>query len=461
MADIHKVIKNIKAGRELEKNLPLYRTYLTLLAGRMASLRLAINQYYLTDFKEEYVVKNQEWSKLYQELESVIGDCILGEKDREEGLERLKALRSASVHMVEKLTCYSDWFSIYEYVLNRLEYRFKEGWEQEQVSNEFFTERFLKACTKDKDQTLFHLSVQEMVGQLPLRMTKAKFYERLRDAMSVYRGSDRSTLEDFLYMVRTKCLLWKPEDFEDGFGELAERYLVLKELNYGEITGEEYERGAKALEEGSAMLNDLLDAFMLLQEAINDCYIVLLCTPITFADSDERENCRRILEITVQIAAGEDEEKYTEELEDIFIALEGSQEELSEKYDRCAYLLDDIRENYPEEKQFEDLYKIELLMSTSHYVDLNRAEKKEEAVDDDFAEAEYQKLVTEFDACFQQSAKPVRKAVMAAALSSFPVFFQSVEEIRDYMNDSLNGCRDMAERKASMELLSQIMDAEE
>ena len=51
----------------------------------------------------------------------------------------------------------------------------------------------------------------------------------------------------------------------------------------------------------------------------------------------------------------------------------------------------------------------------------------------------------------------VKRAVMAAVLSSLPVFFNNTEEIQGYINNSLMQCNDEAEQKAVVELVKMMI----
>jgi len=47
---------------------------------------------------------------------------------------------------------------------------------------------------------------------------------------------------------------------------------------------------------------------------------------------------------------------------------------------------------------------------------------------------------------------------MATSLSILPVFFNSAEEIHNYIENSLGSCTDPFEKATCMELLQQIME---
>ena len=56
--------------------------------------------------------------------------------------------------------------------------------------------------------------------------------------------------------------------------------------------------------------------------------------------------------------------------------------------------------------------------------------------------------------------KQVKRAVMAAGISAIPVFFNSVDEIRNYVSYVLDSVNDAAELHATRLLIDKIIDAD-
>ena len=53
------------------------------------------------------------------------------------------------------------------------------------------------------------------------------------------------------------------------------------------------------------------------------------------------------------------------------------------------------------------------------------------------------------------------RAIMATTLSVLPICFNSANEIQTYVENSLGGCSDIAEKEASIDLIHQLMEMEE
>ena len=55
----------------------------------------------------------------------------------------------------------------------------------------------------DKDNVSINGRISEMVGQLPIRMSKVRFYDHIKDAFTLYHGAQKQTIDDFYYSLST------------------------------------------------------------------------------------------------------------------------------------------------------------------------------------------------------------------------------------------------------------------
>ncbi len=63
------------------------------------------------------------------------------------------------------------------------------------------------------------------------------------------------------------------------------------------------------------------------------------------------------------------------------------------------------------------------------------------------------KLISEVKELFKNSSRILRRAVMANTLEKIPVFFNTPQEVADYVSLSLLQCDDEAEKYASKEII--------
>ena len=99
-------------------------------------------------------------------------------------------------------------------------------------------------------------------------------------------------------------------------------------------------------------------------------------------------------------------------------------------------------------------------MSTSPFVQLEESDKSCEKADEAYIAQAVKELEESFGMLFSEQQRAVSRAVMAKTLSMLPVFFNSADEIGQYIKSSLNSCQDAAEKQSCMELLKGLMNSE-
>ena len=109
------------------------------------------------------------------------------------------------------------------------------------------------------------------------------------------------------------------------------------------------------------------------------------------------------------------------------------------------------------EKIFNSLSLISKLMSNSLFIDLEENEIDEPA-DMDYITAKRDELVGLLTDFFGSHPKEVNRAVMAALFSNMPVLFNSQQEIKDYIEYSLNHCSNAGELMACAKILEDMME---
>ena len=129
--------------------------------------------------------------------------------------------------------------------------------------------------------------------------------------------------------------------------------------------------------------------------------------------------------------------------------LEGVQEEYFEKYQQLSFR---------QEEEMDPLaFRVDMLMSTSTFADLEENKRQGHVTREDLEEVTAT-FFAELETVFSSSQKPVIRAIMATTLSYLPVRFQSPDELQNYIRNSLDCCTDLAERAVCMELLQQMME---
>lgn len=461
MPDISEITRAIGRRKNLSSNLPQYTAVMAQLYNRMADIRLAMNSYMYQEMLEESdCADKNELEGYFDSLSDIILRAVkVPAQSSDEDIKVLDGMREQITASMEIITAYVDRFAVYEYVLNRIEFRFNDTDFDADYYNSGFTNDIMHYILEHKDPSIANSRINEMVAQLPVRMTKQKLFEHVRDAYSLYKGGDMSSLKDFDYMLRTVSGIYTPEGFDVRFSDIHDIYTKLTTTDYSAIDKAGYEELVNLLSIATSELTGLSDMYVGIMEIINDAYIYILTIPHALVDMKEAESCRTILENVL----GESEDDDTD-INDCFISLEGHQEKVYERITSNDHIIDTVIDSLSEEAEkcglldmFDILKKCSRLSSGSNFVSLDDTAKEESA--DDAAVTSYaDKICNELLLVFKNNPVIINRAVMAIVLGSLPVFFDTVDDIQNYINNALMQCSDEAEQRACVTLIRMIMD---
>lgn len=408
-----------------------------------ALTRLTLNCFmYFDEMAAEKLSADETFCRL-------MGAWLDGSLERSE----VEAFREGILRKMETIVAYTDCFRTYEYALNRVERRFDHTLPVSELSEEEFIHQIMGFLTAADSAAVMNRRIQEVIGQLPIRFTRQKYYGMVREALSAYIGADQTALENIMYFLRTGAMVELTEDKKAEYPKLEELLKVLEQIRFKELTAEGYQNAVQAVMLASEMLMALSEECQTMQELANDLYLVSLTKDAAVRDAGQEDCACGILRELLNL----DGKRISEELEAALFGLEGVQEEYYEKYQRLDPA-PEYREGEDEEAYL--MRCADLLMSTSPFVSLkeNRQPKLAESGDIDRAMDEF---VTLADPVLTGCQKPVMRAVMAATLSALPVCFNSLDEIQEYVANSLGSCSDFAEKETCRELILQLMESED
>lgn len=398
-----------------------------------------------------------------------LNDLVEGHFSGHDVTADLKKLRDCVTHEVEILTSYTDAFQIYEYVLNRLERRFNTIAASE-YDDETFASMVTGFISGSKESAVMNTRIQEVVSQLPVRLTKQKFFSLVMEGLSVYIGSARASLDGIMYTLRTESMADFPRDMAEGRHSLYETLEQFRRIDFKNITKEGYEEASAKLDLVALELNDESGLYVLIQDIINDLYVLSLAGKEAVIDVNEEKICRSIILGVLECFRKED---YTAaslgKFDELLGQLEGRQETYYERYLRAE--LPEATVDLADDPDYVRAVNVDRLLSGSSFVDLldrvEAAGAAEEAsgslaaVDRAYLDETAGALFRDMEKVFAAESKPVVRAIMAKVLSDLPVFFNSVDEIKAYIKGSLESCGDEAEKETCKELLEELMDYED
>lgn len=467
---IKDLIKEINQGKNLEKNLPHYLNELMTLHNNGANYSMTFHYYTFVEMLIENDFSDIEgFMDAYSVVKKSIDACY-GENVTVEELnlctKELDELRESIIGKMKILTAYTDVFQIYEYIINRLEGKYSVT--RYTADNEEFASKILQYIFAEKDSATVNAKIQEVVGQLPVRMTKTRFLDLVKDSLSIYNGSDKSSVETFLYMVRTGATLDRPEGFDSEYPALTQYKELFDKADYKNLTMDEYVDLKIALEKAVNLLEHIAEAYYTMQEVINDVYAVLLTKPYanmpdtisTFAS--DMPICAKIIRELNEINVME-ESLIPAKSTRLLSELEGKQERLLEIRNVAESIFFDVEAN--QKSLLEGMMlssatscidRVIKLQSNSIFVELDR-EPVLGVADDLYMKRTEKQLLNEMNDLLSSSSQIVSRAIMGNVLCKLPVFFNNQNEVSDYVKNSLESCKDEAEKSACIQLLQEII----
>ncbi|MGN0372231.1 MAG: hypothetical protein ACI4F3_05400 [Enterocloster sp.] len=428
-------------------------------ACHYAYTRLTLNYYMYYETSLEPAGGRRKQEELDRRYHALLKEFLQGEYR----LEELDRLRDETVAGMEITTAYTDSFQAYEYVMNRLEGRFgpqlMENHSKE-TDDDVLTAELMGYITNTKDSAVVNERIQTVLGQLPVRLTRQKFFALVEEGMSVYKGGPRQGLDDMMYILRSEALLNQPENMEQENRDLALILERFKKADYRRMTPEIYRSLTGEMEEAGHILVEDTGAAMALTDLINDLYILMLTRGFCMMEVAEERRLKGILGDLLLLFETGTGTPIPQDITDRLCALEGKQEAYYEQWLRDG--LSEEQEAALGDGDLADVYrKTELLMSGSSFMPLHRTDRKEAgAVEEAELKIELEKFFAELEDSWKGQPRVLVRAVMAKILSILPVFFNSLEETQVYIKNSLESCTDICEKESCMKLIRALMRAE-
>ena len=133
MSDVYTIIKRLEKGKQLESNLAMFANSMMTNASRLSHIRFTLNFSVFYERVQEELEKKTDFPEAVTDIVNRVVTLANGLVELPfsgDGMERDVAeadeLRNTIIQQMKYLTALSDRFTIYEYVMNRLEYRFRE-----------------------------------------------------------------------------------------------------------------------------------------------------------------------------------------------------------------------------------------------------------------------------------------------------------------------------------------------
>lgn len=464
MATSKRIVTDIARGIKLEENLPVYLHKLNTQYNQYATVKGCMNYYVLKEVVLEQEDSNSDIIKYFSIITELLQKHIVDRQPVDDKtFEAITSIRSSVEYKMKNLTAFTDGYELYEYVLNRIEGDVTGVVDFVDVNQ--LAAKMFRYVFSDNDTVVINSKLQLLVAQLPVRMTKNKFFDIVTNTLSIYKGGERYAVDEFCDMLRAAVLIKKPDGFETEYPYLYKVYETLRDADYKDITSERYDELTEMLANAASIINGEASVYMLMQEVINDTYTLLLtCSDCT--DNDQIAGYKAALTILDACIKTDDMESLPEQLGDQFMTLEGVQEEAYEDIVVLEAGFEDVKNGKDEllsslalTKTVSDLDKVSKLLSTSLFADLeDKAQVDSQVADSAYIMKLRDAMTEDLKVLFEGKDRRVVRSIMSKLLASMPTFMNSQQEIQNYFDYTLENCKDASELSACSRLVNEIMD---
>lgn len=456
------LVRKLKKEIHFKETVKEYSDFMNQNYKEFAYIRLALlyDTYFevLADTKDAEEKINPSYLKTLNEVIKKVFFAETEEKD----LEVIERLRDEIIEDMKILTAFVDQFQVYEHMLNRIYYQFEEV---EEVAVDVLIQEMFTYIFADKDNVIINDKIRSLMYELPVRMTKNKFFEHIFDAMDIYKGTSQEGIDSFLYMIKTTAGILCPEGFKERYPEISNTLKQFDEMEYATISKEDFERLKELRDDISLELTERVNLLVQLQEIVNHVYVLILTKDYSVPDMKEFHAAKEIIQRINR--AFYDENSESLELEAYFVELEGKQESIYEEIQVSEGMIYDLLTNSKEKlSEYELLHTMEKvnlvmnLLSDSIFMEFDD-EKAVSMVDADFLATEKNRLSEEFTRLFETHERAYNQSVMAMVLSKLPVIFNSQSEMKEYFEHTLSRCNNKNLLYACSKRIRDIMIASE
>lgn len=460
------VIKQLGNKQNIEENLPSYAKLMSNTYYEYSLIQLAMNLYTLQERSQEYVSEDPYVEQALYTIQKFTGRYVLDRRydGRTEERREIHEVRDRITARMRILTSYTDALQLYEYILNRLEYSY-ELVDGDEVDAGAYSQKLFRYLFQDKDKMVINSKIQAVVSQLPVRITKNRFYEILNESLKIYTGAECSSVDDFAETIRACSGLSRPKGFETEYPMLYELLSALEQLDYRNLSQENWQYYTDRLQGAAAYIENIVTDYLLLEDVVNEVYAVMTASVYVTGQTKEMEYAAKVLECVLEAMANET--PISEVAEDCFFALEGRPEALLETLSQAEGLLFEVWTEQHKvlqtlglQEEYADLNLISKLLCNSVFIDLKPEELEPELADSLYVNQVRDKLVEEFSEAFAKGHKLINRARMAMVMGNVPVFFNSQDEISSYLTYALEHCNNHSELKAVVAILDDMMEEE-
>lgn len=476
MSKLNKQIyKNIRFGKNIHESLAEYIETLRGLYKSFSELNLSMHYFmFYENYIDSYHKMHARELDLLASLNELINKSFFIGPNKEDHnysnissgtlIEDLDDIRQEITSRMKILTNYTDILLIYDYILKRIEYRFSsylEDIDDEQVSKQIFNYIF-----DSEDQGLINNKISDVVSYLPVRMSRFKYFDLISESFNLFKDMTQDSMESYLYMIRSSAMLYTLDGMSEVFPELNSTKVELETCNYQDIDQDEWTKLSSKLDDTTDTINYLADYYYSLQEIVNQLYIYLLNAKESNQDIYEEKLRGPMISIirVINQSLSDNTLELADETQNLLSKTEGLQEELIGHISNMESVFSIIEDKYSNiveklglNQSLASLKKSQLFFSNSLFFELDKVEDSRTLTEEE-VKKERERLLSDLEDLFVKNSRYVNRAIMANTLNKIPGFLTNPDEVFQYISSSLSQCRDIAEKKASVNIIKSFWE---
>ena len=450
-----KLVTDINRNKDTKENILKYRDLLYAQYNCYSTVKVCMNIFTLMELIEDNQEGLDELKESFSTVRGLLKKHLVDRENvLEESVDLISGIRDKIEYKMHALTSYADGYEIYEYILNRVEAGIKNSINE--VDIDMLSDRMFRYVFSENDPVVINSKLQLIMSQLPVRMTKSRFFDIVSNTLSIYKGGEHLAVDNFAEMLRASILMDVPSGFDTEYPELYSVYMEACKTDYRELDEKGYDELNDKLKQAAAVIDNEASAYVLFQEIVNDVYAILLTIDNSYETNIEEKGYLSAVKIITACVNSANVMEIPEDTLDLFCDIEGIQENVYENVLILETVLETLKEY--ENVEYDTLSTVSKLLSSSLFVDLSEnSESSKELADEKYISQIKEKLIFDMEEFFKGKSRLEKRSIMSKAISVMPIFLNSQKEIKEYFDYSLRNCRDNSELTAVEKLINDII----
>ena len=406
----------------------------------------AFTEYLFDKFESE----KPEWYDMALEVLKLIGQAGTADpKEYGRIAGELEKIRTEVESQMREVVELRDCLSVCEYVLRRL----CEPEPSAPIDDGKEATSIISLIFRSKDSVTVREGVKAAIASLPLRIARSRFFDIVEGALESQLGRTEKDIDDIVSNIEGFGGLIVSEGCIADDADASDLVETVFGSDLSELSTQELQKLYDRCKEATLRTAIRIDAISDVGFMINAALLELTASQyIGKGQGEVFTNATVTAFINNLLNAFESaDRKIFEE----GLLYEGIDESELEKLEEIRYKIPGYEDPFLQmaksesEEVYRDAQKCVTLVSDSIFGALGETDPGK-TVDRDMIMQKAKELKEKLTQAFSSGSKLLQRARMAGILSKLPLFLNNSDEVKDYIRNSLESCRDEREKAAAI-----------